>query len=75
MGWTVIFIILMHFRALCYKNCLLWGRNKGLAFFEVFLPIVFIIILVLLRQTNEPDKFKQQPYVTNSDYIFSYSLN
>ncbi len=47
----------MIFRALCYKNCTLWKRNKCLSICEVAMPVVLTLLLVLMRALIEKDTY------------------
>lgn len=54
----------MHFKALCYKNCILWKRNQCLSVCEIILPIILMGFMVLFRALIVPEKNDPKSYIS-----------
>ncbi len=54
----------MHFKALCYKNCILWKRNSCLSACEIALPVLLMGFMVLFRVLIVADKKDAKSYIT-----------
>ena len=56
----------MHFKALCYKNCILWKRNSCLSVCEILLPVILMGFMVLFRILIKADKNDPKSYITTN---------
>lgn len=66
----------MIFRALCYKNYILWKRNCLLSVCEVLMPIVVACLLVLMRQLIDKDVQVERQYLqANPALNYTYQFN
>ena len=66
----------MIFRALCYKNCILWKRNKCLSICETVLPVTLTMLLVVMRILITKDKSEPEQYLQFSkDFNYTYQYN
>lgn len=54
--------------ALFYKNWVLYKRGILGNVIELFIPVLFMFIVILVRKTNEPTTYIQQSFYTNPSY-------
>ena len=68
-----LLLLIMIFRALCYKNCILWKRNRCLSICETVLPITLTLLLVLMRVLITKEDSGEEQYLKKSmDFNFTY---
>lgn len=54
--------------ALFYKNWLLYKRAPVGNICEIFLPVIFILFIIMIRNLDKPVTYEEQAFITNSRY-------
>ncbi|CAG9335868.1 unnamed protein product [Blepharisma stoltei] len=60
---------LYHFKALVYKNWILWYRRPLGSFCELFFPILVFIVLYWVRTQVTSDEYEAESYLNNATYV------
>ena len=62
----------LHFRALLKKNLIILRRTYILTFFEIFTPIITLLVLLI---TNSKFETEHKPIILNKDYLTKNCTN
>ena len=65
----VIMGFFAHYKALLYKNWVLWKRNIGMSLCEFLCPLFFIIIIVIIREAIKASSHSADTFVDRARYV------